>query len=59
MSGVELNFPKADIGERYELSKIIGKGSYGFVAEAKIKGTDVKVLRETNVGSDKKDHQTL
>jgi hypothetical protein len=44
VSGVELNFPKNEIGDRYELSKIIGKGSYGFVAEAKIKGTDVKVV---------------
>jgi hypothetical protein len=43
VSAVEINFPKAEIGERYELNKIIGKGSYGFVADAKIKGTEIKV----------------
>jgi|JI6StandDraft_1071083.scaffolds.fasta_scaffold93471_1 hypothetical protein len=32
ISAVEINFPRNEIGERYEVSKIIGKGSYGFVA---------------------------
>ena len=38
-----MNFPRNEISDRYEVTKIIGKGSYGFVAEAKLKGTDVKV----------------
>lgn len=60
VSAVELNFPRTEIGDRYELSKIIGKGSYGFVAEAKIKGTDVKVfLFCDSVGGNQKNHSSL
>lgn len=59
VSAVEMNFPRSEIGERYEVSKIIGKGSYGFVAEAKIKGTDVKVTARCNSGSHQKDHAAV
>lgn len=33
-------FPQEDFGDRYKIKKIIGKGSYGYVAKAVRKSTN-------------------
>lgn len=38
-----LHFSEKDIPKRYIVSKIVGKGSYGAVAIAKVRDTDHKV----------------
>lgn len=39
-----LHFTAKDIPNKYSVTKVAGKGSYGAVAVAKVKNSDLKVL---------------
>ena len=54
-----LHFSEKDIPKKYIVSKVVGKGSYGAVAIAKLRDTDHKVHKDLHIGSNQANRQPV